>query len=94
MKKLLFLTAIFCVMTVNAQTYLISFAGTGESNTVGTVKVENLTAGTFLELDGNDILRLTVTTGINVNEIRQSAELKIYFYTTKARGYSVRCIKN
>ena len=78
MKKLLFLTAIFCAITLNAQTYLISFAGTGESNTVGSVKVENLTAGTFLDLNGNDILRLTVTTGINVNEIRQSAELKIY----------------
>lgn len=78
MKKLLFLITIFCTITVNAQTYLISFAGTGESNTVGTVKVENLTAGTFLELNGNDILQLTVTTGINENEIRQSAGLKIY----------------
>ncbi len=78
MKKSLFLIAIFCALTANAQNYLISFAGTGESNTVGTVKVENLTTGASLDLNGNDILRLTVTTGINVNEIRQSAELKIY----------------
>ena len=44
---------------------LYSFTGTGASTTVTTVKVENLTAGTTSHLNGNDILRLTVATGVN-----------------------------
>jgi uncharacterized protein (TIGR02145 family) len=78
MKRLFFIFAIFCLLKANAQNYLISFAGTGGSNTVSSVKVENLTAGTSLIVNGSDILRLTVTTGVNPVEKRQSSELKIY----------------
>jgi uncharacterized protein (TIGR02145 family) len=78
MKKLLFVIIILCALKVNAQNYLISFAGTGESSTVSTVKVENLTAGTSLILNGGDILSLTLPTGINSVENKQSPELKIY----------------
>lgn len=63
---------------VNAQNYLISFAGTGASNTVGSVKIDNLTAGTTLTISGGDILRLTILTGVNSIESKQSSELKIY----------------
>jgi len=42
MKRILFLIAIICSLTVNAQNYLITFAGTGASNNVDSVKVENL----------------------------------------------------
>lgn len=78
MKKMLFSIAIFCTVTANAQNYLISFAGTGASNTVSSVKVDNLTAGTTLTLSGGDILRLTLLTGVNSIENKQSSELKIY----------------
>ena len=79
MKKLLFLIALFCVIKANAQNYLITFAGTGASTTVSTVKVENLDAGTSLILTGDQILHLTaITTGVNSIENRQSSELKIY----------------
>jgi uncharacterized protein (TIGR02145 family) len=78
MRKLLLLISIFCVLKANAQNYIILFAGTGLSASVSTVKVENLTAGTFLTLSGSDVLRLTSATGINTIETDKSAELKIY----------------
>ena len=64
MKNLLFVISTFWVLNVNAQSYLITFAGTGASTTVNSVEVENLTAGTSLTLNGDDILSLTSTVGI------------------------------
>jgi uncharacterized protein (TIGR02145 family) len=78
MKKLLLLIAFINACSVNAQNYLITFSGTGESTTVNTVKVENLTRGTSLTLNGDNILRLTETTDIYSIKNRQSSELKIY----------------
>jgi uncharacterized protein (TIGR02145 family) len=78
MKKLLLLIITCCALEANAQNYLISFAGTGASTTVNTVKVENLTASTSLTLNGSDILRLNVITRVNLIENGQSAEMKIY----------------
>jgi uncharacterized protein (TIGR02145 family) len=78
MKRTLFLIVIFCVLKANAQNYLISFASTGASTSVSTVKVENLTTGTTLTLNGSDVLRLTITTGIHSTEDVQSSGLKIY----------------
>jgi uncharacterized protein (TIGR02145 family) len=78
MKKLLFLIALLCALKANAQNYLISFAGTGESVTVNTVKVENLTKGTSLTLNGNDVLRLVVATGVNSIIDNLSSEMTIY----------------
>ena len=78
MKRILLIICIFCPMSANAQNYLISFAGTGASTSVGTVKVENLTAAKSIVLNGNDILRLTIPTGINSTEGIQPAELKVY----------------
>jgi uncharacterized protein (TIGR02145 family) len=76
--KLLCVIYFITDLKANAQNYLISFAGSGTSTTVSTIKVENLTKGTSLTLNGSDILRLTVTTGINSIDYRQSSELKIY----------------
>jgi uncharacterized protein (TIGR02145 family) len=78
MKKLLLLLLILFAQKTNAQNYLISFAGTGASTTVSTVKVENLTAGTSLTLNGSDILRLTIPVGISRDEKYQSSAMKIY----------------
>jgi len=78
MKKFLFLIAIFCALKANAQNYLITFAGTGASATVNSVKVENLTKSTSLTINGGDVLQLTVSTGVNSIENNQTAELKIY----------------
>ena len=71
--------ALFYGLTANAQDYNITFAGTGESTTVSTVKVENLTSGTSLTVNGSDILHLTaIITDINSIKNKQSSELKIY----------------
>ena len=78
MKKVLFLIVLFYGLKVNAQNYLITFTGTGASTTVNTVKVENLMKGTTLTLNGNDILRLTIATGIDPVKDNQSSKFKIY----------------
>ena len=79
MKIQLFLISIFCALNANAQDYLITFTGTGASTTVSTVKVENLTAGTSLIVNGNDILHLkAIITGVNSIKDDQSSKIKIY----------------
>lgn len=78
MKKLLTALVFIISLQTNAQTYLISFAGAGESSSVSSVKVENLTAGTSQTIEGTDILRLSATTGITSNVYRHIDKLIIY----------------
>ena len=53
------------MLNLQAQDYLISFAGSGESPTVDSVIVENLTQGTKLKMKGSDVLHLLgIVTGI------------------------------
>ena len=79
MRYLIFLICIFCSLQANAQNYSVSFAGTGASTTVTTVKVENLMKGTTLTLNGNDILHLiAAATGIYSIKQVQSPKLRIY----------------
>jgi uncharacterized protein (TIGR02145 family) len=47
-----------------AQPYQITFNGSGLSNTVATIEVQNLTQGTTLTLAGTDILELVTNIGI------------------------------
>ena len=64
---------------LQAQDYLINFAGEGASTTVSTVKVENLTRGTSLTMNGTDILHLkAVVTGIE--PAGEDGSGKIVFY--------------
>ncbi len=78
MKQFLVLLTIFCSINLNAQNYLISFTGTGESTTVSTVKVENLNKGTSLTLNGSDVLQLTLVTNVAIVENRGSSRIMIY----------------
>jgi uncharacterized protein (TIGR02145 family) len=76
----MFLVAVFSyipALKVNAQNYLISFEGTGESTTVEKVEVENLSSGALLTLNGFDILQLTEPTDIAAMSISHSA-IRIY----------------
>ena len=71
-KKITFmLLIIFATANIYSQNYNISFAASGASTTVGTVKVDNLTQNTSLTLNGNDILHLGPVgineTGFNIN---------------------------
>jgi len=66
MKKITFLfLAIFATANIYSQNYNISFAGTGASTTVDSVKVENLMQGTTVKLLGTDILHLIGPNSIN-----------------------------
>jgi hypothetical protein len=59
MKKITFLLSLlFTVVSLHAQDYQISFAGTGASATVGTVTVENQTQGKSISLLGSETLHL------------------------------------
>jgi uncharacterized protein (TIGR02145 family) len=78
MNKLLLLIAVFCALKAHAQNYLITFAATGATTSLASVKVENLMAGTSLTLNGSDILRLNVIEGISQVENGKSSTLRIY----------------
>lgn len=79
MKKYLFVLLHLSVSFLQAQDYKISFAGTGESASVGSVTVENLTQGTSLTLSGTEILHLVGTsTGLNPNLYDVVKTLHIY----------------
>jgi uncharacterized protein (TIGR02145 family) len=78
MKRIFLIFSILYAFSVNAQTYQISFTGSGASTSVSTVKVENLTTGTTLTMKGSDVLLLTIATDINSVKDNQSSELKIY----------------
>ena len=55
-KSTIFIFFVLVIMQTQAQGYLISFAGAGASTIVGTVKVDNLTSGATVTLNGGDIL--------------------------------------
>ena len=72
------LIVLFFTFVANAQTYQISFEGTGGSTTVSSVKVDNLTSGTSVTLNGNQQLLLTGTTGVDLIEKKQESQLIVY----------------
>lgn len=67
MKKIgILISILFAAVLIQAQDYMINFSGSGESNTVGSVKIENLTQGKSLTLKGTEVLHLMgIVTGIN-----------------------------
>jgi uncharacterized protein (TIGR02145 family) len=77
MKRLFFGFAFLMTIQVNAQNYLINFAGTGAATAVSRVKVENLTAGTTLTVNKGEILRLIGTGGLSTIDDKQYS-IKIY----------------
>jgi len=65
------LLLLLAIIKSPAQDYKIIFAGTGAASTVATVKVENLTKGTNITMNGSDILSLKVSlTGmLTINQL-------------------------
>jgi uncharacterized protein (TIGR02145 family) len=74
MKTLFFLLTLLSTVCLNGQTYLISFTGTGLTN----VKVENLKSGLTVNVPSGDILRLSLTTGLNDINSQEQSQLKVY----------------
>ncbi len=71
------LSLLFAVAMIQAQDYQISFTGSGQSTTVDSIHVKNLTQGTTLTLNGDDVLYLVINVGINSMNDNQN-NLKIY----------------
>ncbi|MDD2890243.1 MAG: FISUMP domain-containing protein [bacterium] len=69
----------------NAQSYQISFAGTGASTTVDSVKVENLTQGSDITLRGSDTLYLT-SIGINETDLNPVKGNNMHIYPNPMTG--------
>ncbi len=74
----LFVSVLVLISTIHAQDYQISFAGTGASTTVDSVKVENLTQNTSINLSGSDILHLVASVGINELNVGTGNKMRIY----------------
>ena len=77
---------VLMILNLQAQDYLITFAGNGSSTTVDSVKIENLMQGTKLKMKGSDILRLTVVTGIEAMNDNETG--KISFYPNPMKDYA------
>ncbi len=74
---------------VEAQDYLINFIATGDGGTteVSWVKIENLTKGTSLEMDGRYVLHL-VNSATGIEPVSQYQTGKIYFLPNPMTDYS------
>lgn len=80
MKKYPFVfSLLLTIVSAQAQDYKISFAGTGESSSVDTVTVENLTQGTNIALGGSEILHL-VRTSTGLNPLPVNADIAFHIY--------------
>lgn len=64
---------------LRAQDYQITFAGSGESTTVDSVFVENLTQSTTLKMKGSDILHLKGTVSVfDISSDRETGKITFY----------------
>ena len=86
MKRSVFFLIIALSMNVNAFNYTITFTGSGASNSVGDVIVQNLTQGTSVTVPAGNVLNLTDVTAIN--EPRAIDEL-IRIYPSYVNGKSI-----
>ena len=78
--KLLIFTGIVLMTfaNINAQNYLIGFAGSGASTKVDSVKIENLSQCNSLTMSGSDVLNLTSETNIQESDIQNFKGLKVF----------------
>ena len=105
MKQIFFSTLLlFLLVSIQAQDFQLTFAGSGSSTTVDDVFVENLTQGTSITVNGTDILQLSKTVGVNdlyaedfilklfPNPMDQN--FRLYFNTVNEEKVSIRIIDN
>jgi uncharacterized protein (TIGR02145 family) len=83
----LLLSLLFVVVSLQAQDYLISFAGKGASTSIDNIQVENLTQNKRVSLSGTEVLHLVATnTGINpILDIDDALRI----YPNPTNGYSI-----
>jgi uncharacterized protein (TIGR02145 family) len=68
----LILFAFLAILKLHAQDYLVNFAASGDTTTVSSIKVDNLTSGATLTLNGGDILHLTAVLGMELRQINKN----------------------
>ena len=86
MKKSTFLfLLIFALAKLQAQNYLISFAGTGASISLDSVTVENLTQGTSLTVGSGNQLQLLGTLS-GVDHVWTNSKTPLHIYPNPAKG--------
>jgi len=76
-KSVIFIFLVLAILKNQAQDYLISFAGSGESTEVSTVQVDNLTSGASVTMNGGDILHLIPALGISTS-YSDNGSLQLY----------------
>lgn len=100
MNKISLILFLFIMTSGHAQNYLISFAATGASANVDSVKVENLTQCSVINIGGSDTLNLETGAGIFQWDAGTEKNIRIYpnpvagfcnieFETTKAGNASI-----
>ncbi len=77
MKIVISLLFTWSAMGLCAQNYQISFTGTGQSTTIDSVKIKNLTREIFLTLNGTDTLHLEAPV-VGYNTIQKNNKLQVY----------------
>lgn len=73
----LFISFLIVISNIQGQDYQISFTASGQSSTIDSILVENLSQGTTVKLNGNDVLYLVETLGLNTL-IDVGNSMKIY----------------
>ncbi len=88
--KTLHLIFVLCltVFSLSAQDYLITFSGTGESDTVSSVIVKNLTRNGSKTLNGNDTLHLKSKI-TEISDLAYNQTEGIQFYPNPMKEFSV-----
>lgn len=87
MRKSVFVIFLIVIITITqAQDYMISFAATGDTTVLCSVKVENLTRGNSVVLNANDTLHLKSAMGIVSPDI---AEDPIQLYPNPMMDHSI-----
>jgi uncharacterized protein (TIGR02145 family) len=70
MKKFtMIIFALLAILKSQAQDYLVNFTASGDTTMVSSIKVDNLTSGATLTLNGGDILHLTAILGFELREM-------------------------
>lgn len=67
----------FVSFILQAQNYEISFTASGSASSIDSIYVENLSQGTTLMLNGDDVLHLVVNAGIHSSNVHQG-HLNVY----------------
>jgi len=84
--SILTLFILLSVLTLYAQDYAISFSGSGASNLVETVNVENLTQGKKITLSGTEILHLKAVVTANDPSL-EYVDYPMRVYPNPSNGY-------